>query len=194
MSPVQASIFRRARVHLIAPHQNAAHHVPHMLEPILTQQRTRLRAPSPTAAMDHDIRIRIEFRHMPPILARRNELRARNAANPIFALDSPASQPAAEPHRDSDPHRLRFRHLARQWRGLARQHARSSATLKRHTGPFRSAQIWPRLECPCGWMATRNAFTDSRSSGRKVSNTRTYRANEREVRYRRSFRICVGAE
>src|ERR1051326_5698660 len=77
-------ILRNARIHLIAPRQNPAHHVPHVLESGLPQNSAGLRTAHAALAVDHDIGVRAELTYVSWKLAQRDQLRAGNPSNPVL--------------------------------------------------------------------------------------------------------------
>src|SRR5208282_1123789 len=92
MSPLQAGkpapheslVLRDAGIDLVAPRQDAAHHVAHALEARLAQHGTGLGAAHAAAAVDHDVGSGIELADALGKLAERNELRAGDVADPVL--------------------------------------------------------------------------------------------------------------
>src|ERR1035438_7445063 len=83
-SPAPHSVLRHARVHLVAPGQDAALHIAHMFEARRFQNAAGARAAHAALAMDHDVGFRIQFTQPLADFAQRNQLGRGDVADLVF--------------------------------------------------------------------------------------------------------------
>src|SRR5439155_19295343 len=98
--PLQSSVLRLTRIHLVDPVQNSALQVQHMFEPDAPQKVGRSRAARAGLALHHELFVGIELGVAPRHLAERNELGTGNSIDLVLIrlpyVDDPDLVPAVE--------------------------------------------------------------------------------------------------